>query len=468
MPAPPPLTLSASLATDRPEALLFPGNSVTIELEAAVHPVEAKNWDSLQVRLSANLAEGVTKIPVKTSIPKSKLGSVPLVLNKWYPAKELGITAAKPSVKIIIEHQSFTREPLVLTGEVQSPQAAAFATTAHFPVNCAAFDLADIQDPADAKDDQTVEEGATVLLTHLEEAGRPLPVMPRLVARVYGLPNTYTVHWRLTCRYPKRGNLDAVTFPREGWLDLPATESWKVFSAYFGQFFGGNALLSFEVIAPGAKAKAVYRGTRNFKIFSQNPKDQTTRDYIKSRCGEFWYAWAIAQHESRQWKEVYNQFNERGKALKEPNFGPPDGWGVFQIDSARGETVKTREVWDLRENVFAAIDEFKTAKEDSRKFMDAVKRTYPDSFEGPPPPYTPPGCHTALTWEEASILELYNGAAVMMKLKNSEGRYSFYRSCWRFLPHNPSGKRWVFVRNRNNYVYKVVHDEIEGQMETVE
>lgn len=463
--APPPVTLSASLSTDRPEAILFPGNSVGLELESAVHPNEPANWDSLQIRLAAaGLPEGQGRVPVKITTRLPRGGTLALVANKWYFAKELGLSPAKPSLKISVEHQAFTREPLLLTGEVQSPRAAFPAASARFPVSCAGFELTDIADPAEPKDDQSIEDGDTALLTHLNDANRPLPVMPRLVARIQGLPKSYAVRWRFTCRYPKRGDLDAVAFPPKGTTELPASEPWRIFNAYFGHFFGGNASVSFDVSAPDGKS--IYRGSRSFRILSKNAADPVTREYIKSRSGEFWYAWAIAQHESRQWKDVYNQFNVRGKALEEPNFGPPDGWGVFQIDSARGQTVSTREVWDLRENVFAGLDELQTAKEDSRRYIEAIKRTYPNSYDGLPPSYTPPGCHTTLTWEEASIIELFNGAAVVIKLKNPHGTYSFYRSCWRFLPHNPPGKRWVFVRNRNNYVYKVVRHEIEGEMDT--
>lgn len=464
-PPAPPVTLSASLATERPEAILFPGDSVGLELETGVHPNEAPNWDTLQVRLAATgLPEGTERLPVKITTRLPRSGTLPLTLNKWYFAKELGVTSAKPNLKLVVEHQGYSREPLILTGEVQSPNAGFPAASARFPVSCAGFDLTDIADPAETKDDQAIEEGSTAFLVHLNDATRPLPVMPRLVARIYGLPKTYLVRWRFTCRYPKRGNLDAVAFPAQGSMELPANEPWRIFNTYFGHYFGGSAAVSFDVLAPNGKS--IYRGSRSFRILSKNAAAPVTREYIKSRSGEFWYAWAIAQHESRQWKEVYNQFNERGKALEEPNFGPPDGWGVFQIDSARGQSVSTREVWDLRENVFAGLDELQTAKEDSRRYIEAIKRTYPNSYDGLPPSYTPPGCHTTLTWEEASIMELFNGAAVVIKLKNPHGTYSFYRSCWRFLPHNPPGKRWVFVRNRNNYVYKVVKHEIEGELET--
>lgn len=462
----PPVTLSASLSTDRPEALLFPGESVSFALESAVHPEDPKNWESLQVRLTANLPSTPEAYPTKITVRQTRGGVVSLIPNQWHSAKELGLSPANRSLGVTVEHRSFTREPLVFRGEVQSPLASAPATTANFPVNCAGFDLTDIADPANPADDQMVKAGDVVYLTHLDDPQRPLPVMPRLVARVYGLPASYKVHWRFASRYSRRGNLDAVVFPEKDWLELPANESWRIFGSYFGNFFGGDASVSFEVTAPDGPT--VYRGTRGFKILSRNPGDQASREYIKSRSGEFWFAWAISQHESRQWKQVYNQFNERGKAKDEPNFGPPDGWGIFQIDSARGQTVSTKEVWDWRENVFAGFEELKTAKQDSHFYIEAIKRNYPNSYDGLPPSYTPPGCKTTLTWEEASIMQLYNGAAIVIRLKNSHGTTSFYRSCWRFLPQNPPGKRWAFVRNRNNYVYKIVKHELEGEMENSE
>jgi len=464
------VTLSASLSTDRPHAILFPGDSVTVSLEVGVHPSESDAWENVQIRLVAPLPEAAEEgwVPVSiTARPARRGRSLPVAFHQWYDAEDLGLSLDTPSVQLTVSYRDLTRDPLVLTGEVRSPRAMDPATTARFPVNCAGFDLTDIGDPSDPNDDHAVEEDAVIYLTHLEDQRRPIPVMPRLVSRIYGLPRSYKVHWQFESKYRRRRPMDDVQFPPEGKLILPATEAWKIFGSYYGHFFGGTASVTFEVVDPDGDR--VYRGRREFRILCQNPGDEASRNYIKSRSGEFWFAWAISQHESRQWRLVYNQFNERGSRVKdEPNYGPPDGWGIFQIDSARGKAVTTREVWDWRENVFSGFEELKTAKQHSHDYIAAIKRAYPRSYEGLPPSYKPPGCETTLTWEEVSIMQLYNGASIVRKLKNRHGTYSYYRSCWRFLPGNSSGNRWRFVPNRNNYVYKVVRHEIEARMDTAE
>lgn len=463
------VSLSASFSTDRAEAILFPGDSVRIGFDVGVHPDETESWKGVQIRIAANLPEGQEGFPVQVTARHASTGrGLVVALNQWYDAGQTGLSAKRPSLRVTVKHDGITRKgPLVLTGEVRSPRAANPASTALFKVNCAGFGLTDIGDPSDPSDDAEVTEDATIYMTHLPDKKRPIPVMPRLVSRVYGLPKSYRVNWQFKSAYRRRRPEDDMQFPAKGRLVLPATDAWRIFGSYYGNFFGGDASVSFEVNDPDGDR--VYTGKRDFRILCENPVDDASRNYIKSRSGEFWFAWAISQHESRQWKLVYNQFNERGsRVVDEPNFGPPDGWGIFQIDSARGQAVTTREVWDWRENVFSGFEELKTAKQHSHDYIAAIKRAYPGSYDGLPPSYTPKGCKTTLTWEETSIMQLYNGASIVRKMKNAHGTWSYYRSCWKFYPGNPPGKKWKFIRNRNNYVWKVVKHEIEDQMGTKE
>jgi hypothetical protein len=90
------------------------------------------------------------------------------------------------------------------------------------------------------------------------------------------------------------------------------------------------------------------------------------------------YAWAMAKHESRQGNRVYNQFNSGGNGqahYERPNLGPPDGWGIAQIDRRSNRVIAgtsppqyhppnhpgltpnqfttTAEVWDWHQNINA-------------------------------------------------------------------------------------------------------------------
>ena len=72
---------------------------------------------------------------------------------------------------------------------------------------------------------------------------------------------------------------------------------------------------------------------------------------------------------------------------------------------------------------------------------------------------------------EAAVVQLYNGGAVIVRVKNNKivtTGGSAYVSCWRFHPNNASGQKWEFVPNQNNYVYKVLHDEFEGHATVTE
>jgi hypothetical protein len=459
-------TLSASWQRTSGPEVLFPGQHATATLEVVLHPPDRATWDKLQVRLVARIGDSVVAaeaMPVQVSVPGSR-NSASLVPGKWSYASYLGLGPGRSTVALRIDPVRATASgPLDLRFEVEWP-GQPLALTGPVIVRCADFEVTDLRDPADPADDEIIRDGDTAWLTHYQDSSRSLPLMPRLVAATPGAAADHVVQWRLVSRYPRRGNQDDVEFPAEGWIELPGDQAWKAFATYHGKYFGGDAQISCKVTDPGGKP--VFESTRRFRILCQNPLDSNTVQYIKSRQGRFWYAWAIAQHESRQWKQVFNQFNEGGRVANEPNFGAPDGWGLFQIDSARGAKVSTAEVWDWRTNAQAGFDELVTAERDTRNYFAAIQRTYPSAYEPPPETYTPPGCKTVLTAEEASIIQCYNGASIVRKMRNGHGTLSYYRSCWGFDPSAPSGKRWRFVKNRNNYVYKVVKHELEGGMPT--
>ncbi|RFC47173.1 MAG: hypothetical protein DVB23_001245 [Verrucomicrobia bacterium] len=454
-------TLSASLQCSKPEPILFPGTSVAPALEVALHPNDRNVWDKVRIRLVATMDN--REVPPETlPLRITTSGGKPIATGKWQTASLLGLGSRRGTISLRVAPERSTGEsPLLLSVEAEVPGVVS-ATTVPVAIRCAEFLVTDWGDPALPGDDRLIADGDTAWLTHYTDSSRSLPIMPRLVARMRGLPADTKVEWRLESRYPRRGEMDHVRFPEEGWVQLGGDQDWKAFVAYHDRYFGGDAQLSVRVTLPDGKL--AFESSRKFRILCQNPPDQATVQYIKSRQGRFWYAWAIAQHESRQWKRVFNQFNEGGRVPHEPNFGAPDGWGMFQIDSARGAKVTTAEVWDWRTNARAGLEELATAESDTRNYFLAIQRNYPDSYEPPPATYTPPDCETSLTAEEASIIQCYNGAAVIRKLRNVHGTFSYYRSCWAFNPSAPSGKRWRFVENRNRYVYKIVKHELEGEM----
>ncbi len=460
------VSLSITFDLEQPSVLLFPGQSATAEVQVVAHPDETAVWKAVQVRFVARQPvsddEAEESSPIRvTALHGGSRRRVAVTLNKWNYASYLGLGRQRGKFAIEVSHQRTSKHPVELFAEVDSPHGER-TSTAPFQIRCADVQLVDLRDLASPGDDDAITEGDTAWLTHYQGENVELPIMPRLEARIDGLPTDYTVFWQLQSRYGRRGQKDLVRFPEEGWLDMAGDEAWKAYTTYHEQFFGGDAKLSYRI--QDDAGEVIRTGSRPFEIKCRNPRDGGAKAYIQKKQDEFWFAWAIAQHESRQNRLVFNQFNNGGRVANEPNYGPPDGWGIFQIDSARGEEVTTGEVWDWRENVRAGLEELKTAKRDTKKYFDAIKKTYPSQWEDPPKSYTPPGCKTALTAEEASILQLYNGAVIVRKLKNKYGTWSYYRSCWQFYPGNAAGKRWKFIKNRNNYVYKVVKHEIEGSI----
>ncbi len=466
----PTASLSISFELEKPSIVLFPGQVAKAVVQAGVHPSEAAVWKGVQVRFVARQGMGESgdseTSPVRlTALQAGSSRRLNVNLEEWNYASYFGLGTQRSNFTFEVTHNRTSEFPIELFAEIDA-SGSLRGSTAPFQIRCADIQLIDLRELSSAGDDDPIVDGDTAWLTHYEAGDLDLPIMPRLEARIEGLPTEYTVFWLMQSRYNRRGDRDLVQFPEDGWLDIAGDEAWKAYNTFHERYFGGSAKLSYRI--EDDDGELIHSGSRPFSIKCKNPRDDSAKAYIKNRQDEFWFAWAIAQHESRQNRLVFNQFNNKGNVAHEPNFGPPDGWGMFQIDSARGEEVTTDEVWDWRENVEAGLNELKTAKSDTKKYFDAIRKSYPTQWEDPPAKYTPPGCKTALTFEEASIMQLYNGAAVIRKLKNRYNTWSYYRSCWQFYPGNPRGQRWKFIKNRNNYVYKVVRHEIEGDMPIAE
>lgn len=290
------------------------------------------------------------------------------------------------------------------------------------------------------------------------------PAMPQLKAEIKGAPATLSIDWKLEIKSERteRGTKDDKNYPASGYKTLPGNQAWDI-GAEFGQDFNGG------------KCKLFYKINGNseqiveFSIRGKNPMDDDAKTYIQGVQGSHWYAWAIAEHESRQTKvatdRVFNQFNTDGGSKEKPNFGAPDGWGMFQRDPSHGGVQPTtKEVYSWHENTTAVLAEFEKKRQEAQRYFDAVKRTFPTKWEEPPASYTETGTTTATTAMEAAIITMYNGASVVWSLKNQFGTYDDYASCWEFRENNPSGSRWHYKVNPKNYLYKVFHDEYEGHL----
>ncbi|MFT5469318.1 MAG: hypothetical protein ACI8UO_004437 [Verrucomicrobiales bacterium] len=462
-------SLSASLQVDAPETLLFEGDSAEAELEVIAHPVSSRTWSGIKVRVITAKLDGeklisASPVTVRLKRPGSEQWMI-VSTNKWYTASYLGLKAEARKLGVKLTFKRASDDPIEFIAEVDSSQAE-LAQTAPLEVRCSALRVLDLRDPSDEDDDIEIDNEDTAWITHIEDETTVTQLMPRLSAKILGLPEDTTVSWQFENAYIRRKGLDDRRFPSgdEDWREVPGDKAWDLHGEFGKEFFGGDGQLRYRVT--DADGKKIHEGERAFGIRSKNPSDSAALKIIRQERGKYWFAEAVSQHESRQGRQVFNQFNTLGRVVNQPNFGAPDAWGLFQIDSARGEEVSTMEAWDWRSNVQAGIKEFQTAERDTAKYLEALKRTYPDQYELPPSHLTPPGCKTQLTFEEASIIQLYNGAAIVKKLKTKWDTLSYYRGAFQFYPGNPSGKRWKFIPNKMNYLITVLKNELEGGMKT--
>ena len=277
------------------------------------------------------------------------------------------------------------------------------------------------------------------------------PIMPKISFNTSDYPRLGSeLVFKSKAEHARRKNRDDIL------ISTKSAGLWDVNKSLNYKIFGGEMFFKYS------NSDKIFKKT---KVRGMNPPDRFVLDFIKKHCGEHWYAAAIGKHESRQRFYVFNQFNSAyyKPAIRGlPNCGLPDGWGIMQIDSKRGSQITTAETYDWRENVRGGIKVMDKARKEAVAYFNAVKRTFPDKWEEPPSHIVLEGTRTRLSYLDACVIQLYNGASVVRRLKTTYGTYSHYRSAFTFDEDASSGKRWKFKPNVNKYVYKVVSHEIEG------
>jgi hypothetical protein len=279
------------------------------------------------------------------------------------------------------------------------------------------------------------------------------PSMPWLAVQHFttGLSKPLNTLWQFKSQYPghQTRSIDSRAFPAASeFIGIPYGQFWYATRDYFGrQFFGGDAVFNFS--------DSLSESPRSFtfKIRGRNPTPAAARSYV-SAVGAPRYATAIFQHESYlpKYATIYNQFYPTGESEGEPVWGYPDGWGLAQIDrTSEKTTASTTEVWNWQANLSGGLGVLEEKRKAALAYFEYIKRTYPTKWEEPPATYQDSRTKTPLTYLEAAVITLYNGASVQ-EPKNAP----VYNSCWRFTPSNPSGKRWEFVPNSHDYVFLIV------------
>jgi hypothetical protein len=276
--------------------------------------------------------------------------------------------------------------------------------------------------------------------------------MPDVTAKILPEEAPVSPEWSCSIVFDRPNRNENKSFPS-------SNEEWSLRTATGGTCYGGQATLTATL--------SDVTLTNIFHIRGINPSEAEAETEIGD---EPFYAKAIARHESgTQNNRTYLQFNDIGESgtltlgtnyLTDLKYTPNRssdgmGWGMFQLTNPEPST---DEVWNWKSNVSGALQRMERKETDAQSYFNAVQRTYTNEWEIPPTSYIPPGCSTSLTALEAATLQLFNGGAVREDLLTPYGTPDLYTSCWRFLPNNPSGQRWEFVANSENYVWKVINE----------
>lgn len=316
-----------------------------------------------------------------------------------------------------------------------------------------------------------------------------LPEMARLEATILsGALGGVSVEWRMEVKSerPERGTKDNYRIPQTDETDvvsLPIGQPWNLYDYFVAPaaFFGGDCDLFYRIKGPAGYLDS--ERSLHFRIRGKNPTDADAKGYIESTQGVYRFAWAMVQQESRGDKtdRVFNQFNPSGPWKERPFFGPPDGWGIAQLDRPFGVSASTAEVYSWHVNIQTFYLELAQKQAFATSYFNALKNYYlpRGKWEEPPTSFVRTGTATSMTALEAATIQLYNGGAWLVEIHNGvmlyDGPYTDdshggtrYISCWKFHPNKPSGQKWEFKRNQNNYVYKVIYDEYEGHAPLVE
>ena len=296
-----------------------------------------------------------------------------------------------------------------------------------------------------------LKDGGTVVkeddLVYISAA----PVMPQLKAKLKPDGLTGSVAWSLTIEFKKTNRDDEDVLTKT----VAASAEWDIAHEFGSHFYGGKATLT-----------ATYQGivcTRIFHIRGYNPTEAAAATEIGNSP---FYTKAIARHESgTQVSRTYLQFNQLGTTgpdyLADITYTPnrssdQKGWGMYQLTSSPNRD----QVWSWKANVAAGKVVMNNNLSEAPWYFQAIQRKYPTEYEAPPATYTPPGTTTALTYIQAAAIQMFNGSSVVEFLPNPTppGGSSYFRSCWKFNPSNPAGRRWSFVPNVNDYVLKIIKE----------
>ena len=156
------------------------------------------------------------------------------------------------------------------------------------------------------------------------------------------------------------------SFPSSGWHKVKANEEWDIDLGMDNQtnrpkIRGGMAYLI-------AKSSSNQIDTIRFFIKGSNPTVAQINTYLNQEpYNQIWFFKKIAFHERGSPNNInesarqFNEYTESSENLSEdwnaysrcPNFGPPCGWGLMQLDNP---APPIQALWDWQANIRAGYD----------------------------------------------------------------------------------------------------------------
>ncbi len=193
--------------------------------------------------------------------------------------------------------------------------------------------------------EEAIEENTYVHVT-------AVPDMPTLKF-VYADENEgIDVEMRLLIEYKRDIRQDEDYFPsKDDWQVVAPNEVWQI--DFGDKIRGGKARLDWK--------RGEEEGAFVFHIRAKNPTEQAIKNYIAQQGYNTWFFTRLIRQESN-----YRQFNPPASQTEGeegygpdwddgrgcPNWGPPHGWGLCQLDLLTGgQRPTTQELWSWKANV---------------------------------------------------------------------------------------------------------------------
>ena len=285
---------------------------------------------------------------------------------------------------------------------------------------------------------ETISSGTTSNSVAYITGSAAMPMLQVEIAN--GSLSGMQVQWwmMVTSERPERGTQDNLQIPalEPGYVTIPINQPWEI-DDYYPEPFGGICTIHY-IIQDSSGNNLTPAQTFPFLIRGKNPTPTEAHNYIQAEPGgttTYYYAWGVAKHESAQdtYNAIYCQFNAGGPTLALPNYGYPNGWGIFQRDDTGGGIpVTTDQVYSWKVNSDVSVQQELPQKwNGANNYLNGLSTQYSTQYGQDPPPTYTTGNGTVFAAIDTLTMEAYNGA----------GTYSHLLT---FYPSNAHGHRWAW------------------------